>query len=263
MNRIEIAMNALKNKGNKAFITYMTAGMPNKDTCLNIIKAQAEAGVDVIELGIPFSDPVADGPVIQQESFNAINNGVNIFNTFELMEELRQSCEVPIIFMLYYNTILNFGVKKFIQRCIKCGVDGLIVPDLPFEESEELSQELTDAKAPLLIPLISPISNDRIPMILKGCRGFVYCVSSMGVTGQNAQNFHKNTKEYLANVKKQSSIPVIMGFGIKEYKDVEPFINSIDGCIVGSHFINILHQSKYDSEVAAEYIKNFKSCLNN
>lgn len=261
MNRIEQAMTRLQQQQHKAFITYMTAGMPTLKDSLEIIKAQAEAGVDVIELGIPFSDPVADGPVIQQSSYEAIQKGVNITKIFALMKELRRDCEIPIIFMLYYNTIVNFGLKDFINECITSGVDGIIVPDLPLEETFEIKPLLKDPNAPLLIPLVSPISGDRIPSILKEQRGFVYCVSSMGVTGQNVQAFHSHVKNYLQQVKGYSNIPLMMGFGIKEYTDIEPFVNTIDGCIVGSHFITLMRNSNYDLTVIKDYIRNFKKNL--
>lgn len=138
MNRIENRLNELKKENKKAFITYMTAGFPDMEKTCDIIKAQYEAGIDLIELGIPFSDPIADGPVIQDASYRSIQNGTNLKGVFNLVSELRKSCDVPLIFMLYYNTVLHYGVEKFVDRCIECGVDGIIVPDLPYEESFEI-----------------------------------------------------------------------------------------------------------------------------
>lgn len=256
-NRIETRLNALKKKNEKALITYITAGLPDLETTKNVIKAQEEAGIDVIELGIPFSDPVADGPVIQDASYRAICNGVNLKKIFTMTEELRKECEVPLVYMMYYNTVLYYGIEEFVDKCIEVGVDGLIIPDLPYEEQFELKQYLEKEDAPILIQLISPVSKDRIPMLLEGARGFVYCVSSMGVTGQSG-NFHKNIKEYLHTVKQQSKLPVMMGFGIKTAKDVEPFLEEIDGCIVGSHFIQLCEKHNFDLEVVKDYVKNFK-----
>ena len=156
--------------------------------------------------------------------------------------------------MMYYNTILYYGVEAFARKCAEVGVDGLIIPDLPKEEQYELEDALGKTEnAPILIQLVAPVSADRIPMILENARGYVYCVSSMGVTGQ-AAHFHKNVRNYLENVKAVSKIPVMMGFGIRTAEDVAGLKDTIDGCIVGTHFI--------DLEVAKEYIRTFKKELN-
>lgn len=262
MNRIEKRLGELKKENKKAFITYMTAGLPDMKKTEEIIKVQAEAGIDIIELGIPFSDPTADGPVIQDASYKSIQKGTNLKKVFELVKEVRKECEVPIVFMLYYNTILYYGVENFVNKCIECSVDGLIIPDLPFEETFEI-KEFIDKKenAPYLIPLVSPVSKERIPMLVEEAKGFVYCVSSMGVTGQDA-HFHKEIKNYLESVKSISKIPVMMGFGIRTAKDVEAYKEIIDGCIVGSHLINIMEKSNYDTDTIREYITTFKAELN-
>ena len=189
MNRIETALQALQEKEEKAFITYITAGLPDYDKTKAIIKAQEAAGTDIIELGIPFSDPVADGPVIQAASYEAILGGANLEKTFTCMKEMRtDGVQIPVVFMMYYNTVLHYGVEKFVKECNACGVDGLIIPDLPLEEQEELQTQLQKEDGTILIQLVSPVSKDRVPKILKNARGFVYCVSSMGVTGQEANS---------------------------------------------------------------------------
>ena len=262
MNRIEERMKTLKDNNQKAFITYITAGLPNYDKTKEIIKTSMEAGVDVIELGIPFSDPVADGPVIQDASFRAINNGATLAKTFEMMKEIRaEGVEQAILFMMYYNHVYHLGVENFVKKCIEAGVDGLIIPDLPFEEQDELKNELLKYdKAPILVQLVAPVSKQRIPMILENARGFVYCVSQMGVTGSGA-NFHKEIKEYLESVKAVSKIPVMMGFGIRTYEDVKALVDTIDGAIVGSHFIKLLEDANYDCKVSSDYIREFKRKL--
>ena len=261
MNRIEKRMSQLQSNNEKAFITYITAGLPDMETTGRIIRAQ-EGFTDVIELGIPFSDPTADGPVIQQASYEAILNGASLRKTFDLMTGLRQEgCEQAIVFMMYYNTILNYGVEEFVKKCRETGVDGLIVPDLPVEEQDVLKNALKGNDETILIELVSPISRERIPEILKGARGFVYCVSSMGVTGQ-AADFHKEVVSYLSRVKELSEIPVMMGFGIREASDVAPMKDIIDGCIVGSHFINIMRENDFKPEAAREYVQRFKNELN-
>ncbi|MCI5943711.1 MAG: tryptophan synthase subunit alpha [Eubacterium sp.] len=262
MNRIENRMQELKKAGEKAFITYMTAGLPNLETTKALIRAQAEAGTDILELGIPFSDPTADGPVIQDASYRAILNGTNLKKVFTAVEEVREDCDIPIVFMMYYNTILYYGLEAFAKKCAAVGVDGLIIPDLPKEEQDELTDILEKTEnAPILIQLVSPVSGDRIPYILENARGFVYCVSSMGVTGQ-AADFHKNVKNYLENVKKQSPVPVMMGFGIRTAKDVENLKDTIDGCIVGSYFIQLMEENDFSTDVAKEYVRTFKKELN-
>lgn len=263
MNRIEEAMKRLQERQEKALITYMTAGLPDMKGTKELIKAQEAAGLDVLELGVPFSDPVADGPVIQDASYRSILKGTNVKGVLKAVKEVREEgAQIPIVFMMYYNTILHYGVKDFAQACAEVGVDGLIVPDLPLEEQGELGEALEDTKnAPILIQLVSPVSKGRIPRILEHARGFVYCVSAMGVTGQEA-SFHKNVVNYLKEVKEVSEIPVMMGFGIRTAKDVEPMKEQIDGAIVGSHFIQLMEECGYSCEKAADYVKTFKKELN-
>ena len=262
MNRIENRLNLLKEENKKAFITYITAGLPNLEKTKDIIKAQEMAGTDIVEMGIPFSDPIADGPVIQQASYEAILNGASLKKIFGCLEEMRaEGVKIPVVFMMYYNTIVHFGIENFVAECHRTGVDGLIVPDLPYEEQETLANALAGDDRTILIQLVSPISKERIPMILENARGFVYCVSSMGVTGQ-AADFHREVISYLSFVKENSQIPVMMGFGIREASDVKPMKDIIDGTIVGSHFINILRESDFDENVAADYSRKFKKELN-
>lgn len=258
MNRIEQKLSALKAEGKKAFITYITAGLPDMEQCGKLIKAQEEAGLDILELGIPFSDPAADGPVIQDASYRSILKGTTLRKVFDLVEKVRgEGVEMPIVFMMYYNTVLHYGIEKFVEKCAAVGVDGLIIPDLPMEEQTALKEALGNRDETLLIQLVSPVSGKRIPQILDGARGFVYCVSSMGVTGQSAQ-FHREIISYLNQVKDQSPIPVMMGFGIRTAADVEPMKDIIDGAIVGSHFINLMEEHNYDLQVARDYIQTFK-----
>lgn len=261
MNRIEERLATLQAKKEKAFITYLTAGLPNMEATAAIVKAQEEAGTDIIEIGVPFSDPIADGPVIQQASYEAIQAGANLKKSFELIAGLRaDGVKLPIVFMLYYNTVLHYGLENFVKKCQKTGVDGLIIPDLPLEEQGPIKQYLTGDET-ILIQLVSPVSAGRIGEIVKSARGFIYCVSSMGVTGQSG-SFHKEILGYLSDVKKQSPVPVMMGFGITEAKDVAPMKDVIDGAIVGSHFINLMREHQFDPQAAKEYCARFKKELN-
>lgn len=260
-NRIEQRMKALQDKNEKAFITYITAGLPDMQATEEIIKAQSGI-TDVIELGIPFSDPIADGPVIQQASYEALLNGASLRKTFELMKKLRsEGCEQPILFMMYYNTVVNYGIQAFADQCQAVGVDGLIIPDLPLEEQEDLQKALAGNDTTILIQLVSPVSAGRIETILDGARGFVYCVSAMGVTGQ-AADFHREVISYLSSVKEKSKIPVMMGFGIRTAADVAPMKDIIDGAIVGSHFINLMRENGFAPDAAKAYVQTFKNELN-
>lgn len=257
-NRIEAKLEQLKEKHEKAFITYLTAGLPDMEKTKAIIKAQEAAGTDIVEIGVPFSDPIADGPVIQQASYESILGGTNIHKCFDAVEELRKDgCALPMIFMLYYNTICHYGVDNFVKKCRETGVDGLIIPDLPMEEQGEIQAYLDGQDETILIQLVSPVSKQRVPEIVKDARGFIYCVSSMGVTGQSG-SFHKEILNYLVDVKEKSPIPVMMGFGITQAADIAPMKDSIDGAIVGSHFINLLRENNFAPEAAAEYCSTFK-----
>lgn len=263
-NRIEKRLAQCQAENKKAFITYMTAGLPDMEGCARILRTQEAAGTDIVELGIPFSDPVADGPVIQAASYRSIQEGTNLKKVFEMVASLRaEQCEQPIVFMMYYNTILYYGVDAFAAKCAQVGVDGLIIPDLPFEEQEELQAALDKVEdAPILIQLVSPVSKQRIPMILEQARGFVYCVSAMGVTGQSA-TFHRDVLEYLKSVREVSPVPVMMGFGIRTAADVAPMRDIIDGCVVGSEFIRLMERTQYDQDAVTEYIRTFQRELNN
>ncbi len=263
-NRMEKRLAACRKEQKKAFITYMTAGLPDMEGCAEIIRTQEKAGTDIVELGIPFSDPVADGPVIQAASYRSIQQGTNLKKVFAMVEALRkEGCEQPLVFMMYYNTVLYYGVDAFAAKCAEVGVDGLIIPDLPFEEQGELEDALKKVEdAPILIQLVSPVSKQRIPMLLENARGFVYCVSAMGVTGQSA-TFHRDVLEYLKSVKAVSPVPVMMGFGIRTAADVLPMKEIIDGCIVGSEFIRLMERSQYDLQAITDYIQTFERELNN
>ena len=261
-NRIEQKMRNLKTNNEKALITYMTAGLPDMAGSKALVKAQEHAGTDVLELGIPFSDPVADGPVIQNASYQSIQLGTNLKKVFAMMKELREEgVEMPIAFMMYYNTALHFGLEQLVEDCIASGVDGLIIPDLPLEEQEDIKEALKREGAPILIELVSPTSGERVSEILEKARGFVYCVSGMGVTGQSG-NFHKRILDYLSEVKSVAEIPVMMGFGIEQAKDVAPMKDVIDGAIVGSHFIKLLEANDYKPDAARRYCRTFKKELN-
>ena len=177
MSRIQ---NAFKN--GKAFIPFITAGDPDLDTTEKLIYAMEKAGADLIELGVPFSDPTAEGPVIQEANERALANGCTTDKLFDMMEKVRKNTEIPIVYLTYLNPIYAYGKEKFMKKCQECGVDGLIIPDLPYEEKDELS-DVCKKYGIDMISLITPTSQERVTMIAKEAEGFVYCVSSLGVTG--------------------------------------------------------------------------------
>ena len=258
INRIEKRLEELKEKNEKAFITYFTAGLPDMEKTKGIVKAQEQAGVDIVELGVPFSDPIADGPVIQQASYESILGGTNLHKCFDVVEQLRtEGCGLPVIFMLYYNTVCHYGLSRFVDKCRLTGVDGLIIPDLPMEEQGELRKLLDGQNETILIQIVSPVSKERVPEILKDARGFVYCVSTMGVTGQSG-SFHREIVNYLADVKAKSPVPVMMGFGITAARDLLPVKDSVDGAIVGSNLIRLMRERGFAPEAAAAYCRTFK-----
>lgn len=261
MNRIEEKLSLLTEKKEKAFVTYMTAGLPDIKGTKDLIFAQQEAGADIIELGIPFSDPVADGPILQNASYQAICRGVNLEKIFQLMEEVRrEGASVPIVFMMYYNTILHYGIHSFAEKCRECGVDGVLSPDLPLEEQAPLRNALEECGSTILIPQVSQVSGDRIYEIMKGVRGFVYCISSMDAAGQTETSY-KEMIPYLKKVKELSKIPVFMEYVIQKPDDILPLRDLVDGLIVRSHFVEFLEKQGYCPEAAKQYCRNLKEKL--
>ncbi len=261
MNRIEQKMSQLKQKNEKAFMTYMMAGLPDMEGTKRLIRAQEASGVDVLELGIPFSDPVADGPVVQKASYQSICLGTNLKKAFCMMEEIRsEGVTVPVIFRMYYNTILSCGIGAFAEKCRNAGVDGVVVPDLPLEEQEALQKALDKEEGAILIQLASPASGARIPVITEHARGFLYCISSMSDTRQD-KAFGKNTAQYFREVKAVSKIPVVMGFGGGTPEDIAPMQEYIDGVASGSRLIQLLDASGYSIEAVKEYCGRYTRSL--
>ena len=244
----------------KAFIPFITCGDPSLEVTEQLVYAMEEAGANLIELGIPFSDPTAEGPVIQAANIRALSGGVTTDKIFAMVEKIRKNTQIPMVFMTYANVVFSYGTERFIKKASELGMDGLILPDVPYEEKEEFDSVCKKYDMDL-ISLIAPTSHERISMIAKEASGFVYCVSQMGVTGKGA-NFHKDIREYLAAVKQTSAIPVMVGFGIRTAKDIEPFEDIVDGAIVGSNLLRILEESNYSVDAVKEYVSGFKKELN-
>lgn len=244
MNRIEAKFAQLKEEGKKAHIGFLTGGDPSIDKTPELIKALVEGGSDIVEIGVPFSDPLADGPVIQAAANRALTGGVTVDKIFDMVKEVRKDVEVPLVFLMYVNTLLVYGKEKFIANCKEAGIDGLIIPDVPYEEQGEILPLMKDYGIEL-IPLVAPTSKDRVAKITESSKGFVYCVSSMGVTGRNSE-FHSGINAYIEDVRSQTDLPLAIGFGISNNDDVKRFESIADGVIVGSAIVNEIERTKGD-----------------
>ncbi len=246
--------------GGKAFIPFITCGDPDLETTAAVVRAAAAAGADLIELGIPFSDPTAEGPVIQGANIRALKGGVTTDKIFDLVRELRRDVTIPMVFMTYANVVFSYGAEKFISTCAETGIDGLILPDLPFEEKEEF-QPVCKKHSVDLISLIAPTSANRIAMIAREAEGFIYIVSSLGVTGVRSEI--KTDLASIVNViRENTKIPCAIGFGISTPEQARRMSGLSDGVIVGSAIIRLLEKYGKDSpEYVGEYVRQMKQAV--
>lgn len=255
MSRIK---NAFAN--GKAFIAFVTGGDPNLDTTEKLIYAMDKAGADLIEIGIPFSDPIAEGPVIQEASQRALDAGTTTDKLFDLVTKVRKSCDKPLVFMTYINPIFTYGKVRFLEKCKEVGIDGLIIPDLPFEEKDEISSECEQFGVDL-ISLIAPTSNERITMIAKEATGFIYCVSSMGVTGVRTE-ITTDIGAMTKLVKEATDIPCAIGFGISTPEQAKKMAGFGDGAIVGSAIVKIVARLGENCiDEVSEYVRSMKAAV--
>lgn len=242
----------------KAFIAFVTGGDPDMETSYQLVKAIAENGADIIEIGIPFSDPIAEGPVIQAASLRALNAGTTTDLLFDMVKRLRGEIDVPIIFMTYMNPIYVYGTGRFMEKCVETGVDGIIVPDVPFEEKAELAG-CCKAAGVDLISMIAPTSQERIEMIAKEAEGFIYCVSSLGVTGVRSE-IRTDIASMIKHVKKVTDVPCAVGFGIATPEQAKQMAGLSDGAIVGSAIVKLVAEHGRDAvPYVAEYVKSMKA----
>ena len=219
----------------KAFIPFITCGEPSLEATEKIVYAMEEAGADLIELGIPFSDPTAEGPVIQEANIRALSGGVTTDKIFDMVVKIRKNTKIPMVFMTYANVVFSYGTERFVKKAAEIGMDGLILPDVPFEEKEEF--DCVCRKYGLdLISLIAPTSHDRIRMIAKEASGFVYCVSSLGVTGMRSE-ITTDIGAMVKLVKEVKDIPCAVGFGISTPDQAARMAGLSDGAIVGSAIV--------------------------
>lgn len=260
MNRIDNKFNQLKDK--KALITFITAGDPNLETTEKLIIEMEKAGADIIEIGVPFSDPVAEGSIISRASERSLLMGTNLNKIFEMVKRVREKTQIPLLLMLYINSIFKFGKDEFFSLCKKNGIDGVIVPDLPFEERIEIEKE-AEKEEIYIINLVAPTSKNRIEKIAKNSKGFLYCVSSLGVTGVR-NSFNTNFNEMFDEIKKHSKTKTALGFGISTSEQVKQLKNYADGIIIGSAIVEIIE--KYGKNCVlkvVDFIKNIRNSLDN
>lgn len=244
----------------KAFIPFITCGDPSLETTEELVYAMEKAGADLIELGIPFSDPTAEGPVIQAANIRALSNGVTTDKIFEMVEKMRKKTSVPMVFMTYANVVFSYGTEKFCRRAAETGMDGLILPDVPFEEKEEFASVCRKYGLDL-ISLIAPTSHERIREIAKEAEGFVYCVSSLGVTGVRKE-ITTDIGEMVKMVKSQKNIPCAVGFGISTPEQAEKMASQADGVIVGSAIVKLCETYGENCvPYVCEYVKKMKDAV--
>lgn len=244
----------------KAFIPFITCGDPDLQTTLQAVKAAADNGADLIELGIPFSDPTAEGPVIQGANIRALSGGVTTDKIFDLVKEIRKEVFIPMVFMTYANVVFSYGAEKFISTCKEIGIDGLILPDLPYEEKDEFLP-VCQKYGVDLISLIAPTSADRISMIAKEAEGFLYIVSSLGVTGTRSE-IKTDLASIVKIVRESTDIPCAIGFGISTPEQAKKMSDIADGAIVGSAIIKIIEKYGKDSpKYVGEYVKSMKDAI--
>lgn len=244
----------------KAFIAFITCGDPDLATTAAAVRAAVENGASLIELGIPFSDPTAEGPVIQGANLRALTGGVTTDQIFDLVRDLRRDVTVPMVFMTYANVVFSYGSERFISTCRDIGMDGLILPDLPYEEKEEFLP-LCHQYGVDLISLIAPTSENRIAMIAREAEGFLYIVSSLGVTGTRTE-IKTNLASIVEVVRQNTDIPCAIGFGISTPKQARKMAAISDGAIVGSAIIKILEKYGTDApKYVGEYVKEMTSGL--
>lgn len=244
----------------KAFIPFFTCGYPDIETTRKIIRAAVDNGADLIELGIPFSDPTAEGPVIQNANQCALDGGVTTDKIFDMVRELRSDIGIPMVFMTYANVVFSYGAERFIGTCKDIGIDGLILPDLPYEEKEEFLSICHESGVDL-ISFVAPTSEQRIAMIAKEAEGFIYVVSSLGVTGMRSE-IRTDIGSIVQAIRKVTDVPCAIGFGISTPEQAGKMSSVADGVIVGSAIIKIIGEHGQDSaSYVGEYVKSMKEAM--
>ncbi len=261
MNRINDCLSRLKAEGKKALVTFITAGDPSMETTKELVLTMFENGTDIVEIGVPFSDPIAEGKNIQEASLRALASGKTNLNTiFELVKELRKKTQKPLVLMMYVNSIFRYGTERFFMLCKENGVDGVIIPDMPYEERSEV---LPYAKAVdvLTISMVTPASHERISSIASNSEGFLYCVSPNVVSGEN-DIVPADFSDFIDEVNESCNIPAFISFGVTSSEQIAQMKNYFDGVIIGSAVVDIIAEKKENSVGSvAELVRSLKSAL--
>lgn len=244
----------------KAFVAFITCGDPDLETTAKAVRAMAEGGADLIELGIPFSDPTAEGPVIQSANVRALSAGTTTDKIFEMVKKLRNDVKIPMVFMTYANVVFSYGTERFAEMCAQVGMDGVILPDVPYEEKEEFAP-IFEAHGLELVSLIAPTSADRIAMIAKEAKGFIYVVSSLGVTGVRSE-ITTDIGALTEQIRAVTDVPCAVGFGISTPEQAAKMAKVSDGAIVGSAIVRLMEKYGRDAVPhVAEYVRSMKDAL--
>jgi len=247
-------------KNGKAFIPFVTCGDPDLETTAKIVREMEAKGADLIELGIPFSDPTAEGPVIQDANIRALSGGITTDKIFDFVKELRKDVTVPLVFMTYANVVFSYGIERFAERCAVCGIDGIILPDVPHEEKEEFAP-ICRKHGVDFISLIAPTSDNRIAEIAKDAEGFLYIVSSLGVTGVRSE-IRTDIGAITEKIRENTSIPCAIGFGISTPEQAAKMAALADGVIVGSAIVRQIGANGKDSApVIGGYVREMKQAI--
>ena len=255
MSNIARAFTAEDGSRKKAFIPFITCGDPTMEVTEQAVLGMAEAGADLVELGIPFSDPTAEGPVIQEANVRALSGGVTTDDVFALVKRLRERTDVPLVFMTYANVVYSYGTERFVANAAEAGVDGIILPDVPFEEKAEFDGPFAE-KGLDLVSMIAPTSHERIETIAAGAKGFVYCVSSLGVTGTRSE-ITTDIGAMVSLVREATDVPVAVGFGISNPETAASMAAKSDGAIVGSAIVKIL--ARYGEDAVPHVVEFVKA----
>ena len=235
MNRIDKTFQRLKEEKKTAFIGFLTAGDPDIKTSIECMKEMEKNGCDLIEIGVPFSDPCAEGPLIQEANVRALRHNIKTDDIMDMVKEIRKQSSIPLLYLLYYNQIFKYGSIRFLDACASCGIDGLIVPDLPYEHQDEL-YDIAQARGIHLISLVTPVSAKRKQQVCAQSKGFLYCVTSTGVTGIR-DTFDTDLKAFIEELRNYSDTPKALGFGISKVSQVQELKHYAEGIIVGSAIV--------------------------
>ena len=247
MNSIKNVFEKKRQNGEKTNIGYVVAGYPNLEFTKKFLENLDKTSIDILEVGVPYSDPLADGKLISEASFAASEAGVTTDTVFDLINEVKEKVTKPLVFLIYYNLIFSYGIEKFIKKCVECGIKGLLVPDLPYEEAKELFEKAKENNIDF-IPFVSVTSQDRIEKVASRGSGFVYAIGSLGVTGSKQVDLPRLEK-FIKNIRTKTDLPVSLGFGIKNNDNVNTMRKFADGVIVGTSIVEITKSNDVNSTI--------------